>query len=132
MLMPTGSLLMTSPTATSSLLLGFATYFFLGGGAFFGGVTVFGTGVSEYLGARDQVDVEVVEDREGLMTDREYEEASDTLGDAVLWEGRATPEERRGGTLVEGVMLVVRCRDANVEPGTRGPDKERFDETFDS
>lgn len=108
---------MTSPTATSSLLLGFATYFFLGGGACFLGVTVLGTDPSEYLGVRDQVDVEAEEDREGLMTEREYEEASDTLGDAVRWwEGTGRPDGRRGGPWVEGVKLVVRWRDENVEP----------------
>jgi hypothetical protein len=70
--MPTGSLLTTSPTATSSLFLGLATYFFLGGGAAFLGVMVLGGGGSEYLGARDQVEVETEEDREeGLMMERE-------------------------------------------------------------
>jgi hypothetical protein len=49
-----------------------ATYFFLGGGAAFLGVMVLGGGGSEYLGARDQVEVETEEDREeGLMMERE-------------------------------------------------------------
>lgn len=131
MLIPTGSLLMTSPTATSSLFFGFATYFFLGGAAFFGGVA-FGSAANEYLGARAQVDVDPEEEREGVRTEREYEEASDTLGDAVRWEGTGRPEGRRGGPLVEGVKLVVRWRDENVEPCITGPDIERLEDTLDS
>lgn len=96
-------------------------------------MAVRGRDAREYLGVRDQVEVDAEEDREGLMMEREYEEASDTLGEAVRWEGVGKPvgkpEGRRGGPLIEGVKLDVRCREANVDPG---PDIDRLDETFDS
>ncbi len=42
------------------------------------------------------------------------------------------PDVRRGAALIEGVKLVVRCREANVEPCMTGPDVERLDERFDN
>ena len=57
--MPTSSWFTTSPTATSNLFLGSATYFFrTGGAAFLCGVATRGgrREDSESLGARDQVE----------------------------------------------------------------------------
>lgn len=62
--MPTSSWFTTSPTATSSLFLGSATYFFrTGGAAFLCGVATRGgrREDNESLGARDHVDAFTVE-----------------------------------------------------------------------
>lgn len=139
-LIPTGSLLTTSPTATSSLLLGFAMYVFLGCGIFFWGVEPLGSVPREYLGARDQVDVEV-EARDGFK--RETDEVSETLGEPVrlggfvaVRERNGVPEVRRIGLAVEPVKLVVRCREAKVEPNSEnppdGPDTEREEDRLDN
>jgi hypothetical protein len=83
MLIPTGRLLTTSPTATSSLFLGSATYVFLGTGAVFCGVEPRGRiDDNEFLGARDQLDIEV-DEREWPLTEREKDEASEAVGDPL-------------------------------------------------
>jgi hypothetical protein len=77
MLIPTGRLLTTSPTATSSLLFGLATYVLRGMTVFLGGDRGV---VKDVLGARDQDDVEV----DGLeLAMFETEDISDILGDAA-------------------------------------------------
>lgn len=76
-------------------------------------------GVKDSLGARDHDEVEV----DGLeLAILETEEISDMLGDAaprrrvgVCMRGsKDAPDVRRDG--VPGVKLLVRCREANVEP----------------
>lgn len=74
----TGNLLTTSPTATSSLFLGLATYSFLGGG-FLGGVKRVGRG-KDCLGARDHVDIDEVE-RAGPPVDRELDPEKERVCD---------------------------------------------------
>jgi hypothetical protein len=137
--------LTTSPTATSSLFFGLATYCFFGclclgrGGD---DVGRFGNGCR---GARAQVDVDVVDDLEGVFADRDRDEISEKVGELLLIE---RPDIARGrevtrsfvelfkdtGTSLFELKLAVRCRDAKVElyslafVTTNGPDTDRLDE----
>jgi hypothetical protein len=99
--------LTTSPTATSSLLFGLATYVFLGASGFLGGVDVLGTFGNVSLGARDHV-----EDDRGL--DFEIDDASDRLGESLRCLG--TVRNLDGVSPLCGVMLVLRCLEAYVDP----------------
>jgi hypothetical protein len=139
--MPTGSLLTTSPTATSSLLLGSAMYVFLDAtGAFLCGVEPRGIVDNEGRGARDQVDIDV-DEREGPRTECEYVEESEKRGDPLRLlcpvcarELKGVPEGRLTGVEVDAERLVVRCRDANVEPckeNPSGPDTDRLVDMLD-
>lgn len=112
-----GSLLTTSPTATSSLLLGSATYAFLWGTR---------AGV-ESLGARENVPLEDVD------------RAGDSLRlDPLDWGmgGRDRSPDARRGVCCGAVRLVVRWRDAAVPcikvlPLPFGPENERAGEKVD-
>lgn len=85
-------------------------------------------------GARDHEEVDV-DSRELVML--EVEESSEMLGEAVprrnvgvCMRGSRVAEGRRGGVAL-GVKLVVRCREANVDPYTEkpiGPDADLEDE----
>lgn len=84
-------------------------------------------------GARDHVEVDV-EERDGSAVEWAYEEALETLGDALrflaaVWlrPFRGVPETRLIGVTLEGVREVVRCLDAYVVPVEKlsGPEVER-------
>lgn len=108
-------------------------YFFRGNEpVFFCGVVTRATmDDKEFLGARDQVDVDIVEVRDAIA-ERDVER-SDMLGeparlfwpvcardrDGVIAGGRATFE-------VEFERLSVRCREAKVDPNNDEPDTERL------
>lgn len=114
-LIPTGNLLTTSPTATSSLLLGSGTYFFLGPAEGTGGIGLFdfpecGGLISrggmkderEFLGARDH------EDRcaelafvflEISLQERDNVDDSDRAGDVLRCSCREGARDWTGGRL---------------------------------
>jgi hypothetical protein len=113
-------------------------YFFLiGGKGFFSGVVA----LDESLGARDQVDVEIMEARERFIAERPLETISDMEGEllrlfsAVNRNGSAKEGRRGGGGEgLEPERLVVRCLEANVEPhieALSGPDTDRDEEVID-
>lgn len=93
--------------------------------------------VSEFLGARDQVDIDVVEERDGFTVDRERDDTSEILGDPGLWVRTDCTRGRKGVIacclamigVEEFDRLVVRWRDANVDPCMlSGPDTDRVDD----
>lgn len=118
-------------------------YFFLTGG-FFCGVAALGRiDEKESRGARDQVDVEFMEVREGFIVERVLETFSDMEGELLRLispadrNGCAREGRRSGGrvALLEPERLAVRCLEANVEPYIEvllsGPDTDRDEETVD-
>jgi len=118
-------------------------YVFLGCGIFFWGVEPLGRVPKEILDARDQFDVEVVDARDGLITERDIDEASEMLGEpdrlggfVATRERKGVPEVRRTGLAVEPVRLAVLCREAKVEPKREnpleGPDTEREEDQLDN
>ncbi len=137
----TGSLLMTSPTATSSLFFGLATYGFLAGRCddplTDGGD--FGLAVNERRGARPHVPsdeggrarfrLDLPCERFRLDLPCEYD-ASENAGETVrapVWaRGRDEDVEGRGRFTMGGVTnddafevtLLVRCLDENVVPNS--------------
>ena len=91
----------------------------------------------EFLGARDQVDVDVVKVR-GAMAERDVER-SDMLGEPVRLFWPVCARDRDGVTAgarapveVEFERLVVRCREAKVDPNNDEPDTERLVDATDN
>jgi len=138
MLMPTGRLFTTSPTATSSLLFGLGTYFFLGKDcSFLWNVAALGGRIEdkESLGARDQVEPllplmearprEARECRDVRKLERDDED-SDAIGEvgrgvrlpvgvferSGLWDDLLASGGR--GALLDDDKLVARWREEKV------------------
>ena len=152
--MSTGSLFTTSPTATSSLFFGFATYGFLGlavGMREGGDLCCVG---NDKRGARPHVDCELdVEGRGRLRLDLPVDRpASEYAGELarvppVCARGRDSDPVDGSGRLGMGgvaselfeVVLFVRCLDENVVPYSdpllfepdMGPETERDEEAID-
>lgn len=75
----------------------------------------------EFLGARDQVDIDV-EERVWVRAEREYDDASEPVGEEARGCCAVCALDRMGvadvcltGVETELERLDVRCRDANVE-----------------
>ena len=146
----TGSLLTTSPTATSSLLFGLATYGFLEG---IGGLLIlcgvdfrrFGNGGSGGGGPQ------LGNSRRAPETERETTDTSEGVGEAtrIAWLARggcgcdgSIELLPAAGLLELGLetvddRLIVRCREANVELKSLeveaiGPETDLFVDTTES
>ena len=140
-----GSLLTTSPTATSSLLLGLATYGFLGGG----NGLLFGGDLCTFEDNRGRPHVGCV-GRVALVKERETPEASEGVGETVRLKWLAWERWRREGSidLLPGLLsgaglevvedrLMVRCREEKVELKSleveaMGPETDLFEDTTES
>jgi hypothetical protein len=104
------------------------------------GVETRGIVGKEVRGARDHVDVDV-DEREGPKMGREFADVSEKLGEPVRLPCAVCARElcdMPGGYLtgvdVDAERLVVRCRDANVDPckeKTSGPDTDRLEDLLD-